>query len=340
MFIGPISPVFVQNQAPNPGRRIIRSASIPCRPCCPRAVSNQDHQSPTAWRDGGIDAIAWPLETQSRNEVLIVQSKYFDQQPTEKDLARFQEAKAALNGSLEDFQTWLDSCRDELHELYRRLRDERRRHRYVIIAPCRFDAGTKRALQRADIEVYDVDMLANLERNYTQGRTPLIDEIRLAYATPPRVIAEAHGIKVWVFTVSARALKHSKKSVRAKGGYTALTGPRFRGWGAVPWRRSGRRKRFLTKPCAACPSAIRPSWRSWRWPRAWPGFLICRPACQSANTIRARRVVVSAYSSSFRLSFARAIWTTARALWFNLRPQALWSQPAQRHPPARTTPTA
>jgi hypothetical protein len=131
------------------------------------------------WRDGGIDAIAWPLENQSRNEVLVVQSKYFGQQPTEKDLARIQEAIAALNGSLEEFQAWLESCRDELHAPYRRLRDERRRHRYVIIAPCRFDWGTKRTLQRAGIEVHDVDMLGNLERNYTEGRTPRLDEIRI-----------------------------------------------------------------------------------------------------------------------------------------------------------------
>jgi hypothetical protein len=90
------------------------------------------------WRDGGIDAIAWPLENQNRNEVLIVQSKYFGQPPTKKDLERFQGAIQALNGPLDDFQNGLAGCRDELHGLYRRLREERRR-RYILISPSRFE---------------------------------------------------------------------------------------------------------------------------------------------------------------------------------------------------------
>ena len=40
-------------------------------------------------KDGGIDVIAWPIECQSRKEVLVVQSKYFRQPPTEKELERY-----------------------------------------------------------------------------------------------------------------------------------------------------------------------------------------------------------------------------------------------------------
>jgi hypothetical protein len=158
------------------------------------------------WRDGGIDAIAWPLENQSRNEVLIVQSKYFGQPPTKKDLERFQGAIQALNGPLDDFQNWLAGCRDDLHRLYRRLREERRRHRYILITPSRFKSGQKRFLLARGIEVHDTDILANLERNYTEGRTPRLDEFRIASATPPRKVADANGTSVWIFTVSAREL--------------------------------------------------------------------------------------------------------------------------------------
>lgn len=156
------------------------------------------------WRDGGIDVIAWPIETQSRKEVLVVQSKYFRQPPTSKEIERFQEAIAALNGSLADFQTWLGSCRDELHRPYRNLREERRRHRYIIIAPCRFDGAMKRSLRGKGIEVHDADLLSNVERNYSEGRTPRLDEIRISNTSPPRQIAEADGTRVWVFTASAR----------------------------------------------------------------------------------------------------------------------------------------
>lgn len=157
-------------------------------------------------QDGGLDAIAWPLENQSHNRIFVVQSKYYDQQPTAKDLARFREAIEALNGSLNEFQDWLASCRDDLHGLYRKLREDRKRHRYVLIAPCRFDWTDKRTLERIGVEVHDIEMLTKLERNYTEGRTPRLDEIRMQSATPPKIIAEANGTKVWLFTALAREL--------------------------------------------------------------------------------------------------------------------------------------
>jgi hypothetical protein len=157
-------------------------------------------------KDGGIDVIAWPLEIQSRKEVLVVQSKYFRQPPTEKELQRFQGAIAALNGSLDDFQTWLGTCREELHRSYRNLRDERRRHRYILIAPCRFDGALGRSLRRKNIEVHDADILANLERIYSVGKTPRLDEIRIPGASPLWRVADTDGIGVWVFTAPAREL--------------------------------------------------------------------------------------------------------------------------------------
>lgn len=158
------------------------------------------------WKDGGIDIIAWPLENQSRNNVLVVQSKFFGQPPTLSDVQRFQDAIVALNGPLDYFQTWLETCRDELHGRYRRLRDERRRHRYVLIAPCRFTSGFKRRLRKQRIEVHDTDILSNLERNYSEGRTPRLDEIRLSGVSSPRLISEAGRTRVWTFTVPAREL--------------------------------------------------------------------------------------------------------------------------------------
>lgn len=158
------------------------------------------------WRDGGIDAVAWPLERRGRDEVLIIQSKYFGQEPTESDLARFREAVEALNGPLADFHNWLNECRDDLHALYRRLRDERRRHRYIIIAPCRFGSQFRRSLRHERIEVHDLDVLANLERNYSEGRTPRLEELRISSASAPRRIAEATNTRVWIFTVTAKEL--------------------------------------------------------------------------------------------------------------------------------------
>ena len=156
--------------------------------------------------DGGIDVVAWPLENQTRTDVLVVQSKYFGASPTTKDIRRFQDAVTAINGPLSDFQGWLNDCRDDLHPLYRKLRDLRNRNRYIFIAPCRFDGACKRSLQRDRIEVHDADILSNLERNYIEGRTPRLDELRLAGASTPRQIADGNGTRVWVFTVPAREL--------------------------------------------------------------------------------------------------------------------------------------
>jgi hypothetical protein len=158
------------------------------------------------WRDGGIDAIAWPLEKHGRDELLVIQSKYFGQEPTEGDLKRFREAVQAINGPLADFHEWLESCREELHLLYRRLRDERRRLRYIIIAPCKFSSSFKRHLRHEGIEVHDLDVLESLERNYAEGRTPRLEELRISSATAPRLIAGADRTRVWIFTITAREL--------------------------------------------------------------------------------------------------------------------------------------
>jgi hypothetical protein len=156
--------------------------------------------------DGGIDVIAWPIETQSRNEVLVLQSKYFWQAPSAQDLRSFETAVSALQGPIDEFHAWLGKCRVELHATYRRLREERRRHRYIVIAPCRFDAGRKRGYRDNNIEVHDVETLGNLERNFTQGRTPRLDELRIPVTSAPRRVAEAAGTRVWIFTAAARAL--------------------------------------------------------------------------------------------------------------------------------------
>ncbi len=157
-------------------------------------------------KDGGIDVIAWPIESQSRKEVLVIQSKYFQQPPTAKEVKRFQQAIAALNGSLSEFQTWLATCRDELHRSYQNLRSERRRHRYLLITPSRLNGANRYSLERSNIEVHDVDVLTNLERIYSAGKTPRLDEIRLSGTSAPRRIADADGISVWIFTVPARQL--------------------------------------------------------------------------------------------------------------------------------------
>lgn len=156
--------------------------------------------------DGGIDAIAWPLDNQARNEVLVLQSKFFGQPPSDRDLSRFEQAITAFQGSHECFQKWLETCREDLHALYRRLREERRRHRYVIIAPCRFEGWQKRSLRNQGIQVHDTDLLTNLERIYVAGKTPRLDEIRITSASAPRAISEANGTRVWIFTVGAREL--------------------------------------------------------------------------------------------------------------------------------------
>jgi hypothetical protein len=157
-------------------------------------------------KDGGIDVIVWPLEIQSKKEVLVVQSKYFQQPPTEMELLRFQRAIDSLNGSLDQFQSWLGTCRDELHQPYRKLREQRQRHRYILIAPCQLKYTLRRSLQRKNIEVHDADFLANLERIYSVGKTPRLDELRIQGASPLRRVDESGGVGVWIFTAPAREL--------------------------------------------------------------------------------------------------------------------------------------
>lgn len=156
--------------------------------------------------DGGIDAIAWPLEKQGQDDILVLQSKFFGQPPTDNDLRRFVEAVEALNGPYDNFLTWLASCRVELQPIYRRLRSDRRRCRYILIAPCELEAPQRRLLQTSDIEVHDSSVLSKLERNYSEGRTPRLNEFRISDASKPQKIADGDDTKVWIFTAPAREL--------------------------------------------------------------------------------------------------------------------------------------
>ena len=90
-----------------------------------------------------------------------------------------------------------------------------------------------------------------------------------------------------------------------------------------------------SEACAVCPSASRPSWRSWQWPRVWPGFWICRPACRSRRDRRGLRAGMSV-SCSLVIYCPRHHHDGAgfQCRRFSLRRQAGWSKPVRRHPPA------
>ena len=160
-------------------------------------------------RDGGIDVIAWPVQSHSRKDVLVVQSKYYRQPLTERDLDRFADAVAALRGPQAGFQAWLGTCRVELHRSYRNLREEHRRHRYIVITPSRLHPSLRRSLRARHIEVHDIEVLSNLERNYAEGRTPRLDEIRLSRVSPPQRVSSSDGAAVFVFTAPLRELGRS-----------------------------------------------------------------------------------------------------------------------------------
>ena len=154
--------------------------------------------------DGGIDAIAWPLESQTLNQVLVLQSKFFRRPPTENEISRFQEAIAAMHGPLTDFRSWLDTCRPDLHSCYQRLRECHKRHRYILISPADFDYAYVQTLRKHRIEAQDASALDKLERNHSQGKTPRLDEIRINGTSPPKCIAAGRGTRVWLFTAPVR----------------------------------------------------------------------------------------------------------------------------------------
>jgi len=67
---------------------------------------------PDGKKDGGIDAVAWPLPNQTLDHVLVIQSKFYGKSPTIKDIQRFEEAIGAIQGSPTQFNPHLP---DMLH---------------------------------------------------------------------------------------------------------------------------------------------------------------------------------------------------------------------------------
>lgn len=157
-------------------------------------------------RDGGIDAIAWPLTDRAKETVFVVQSKFYAASPTGKDLRKFMQAVDAIRGDRDEFRDWLDTCRPELHPIYRKVREARDRCRFVLVAPARIDPSMRRKLLWKDIEIHDSMALATLERSFSQGRTPRLDEITLKGASRPIRVSETSQTTMWVFTVPAHQL--------------------------------------------------------------------------------------------------------------------------------------
>lgn len=157
-------------------------------------------------RDGGIDVIAWPLTDRARETVFVVQSKFFAASPTPADLDRFLAAHKAIYGSRAEFLDWLDTCRVELQPVYRRLRDARDRCQFRILTPAHITDKIRRRCERKGIEVHDRAVLTALEKSYSQGRTPRLDEIVLKGASRPVRISQTKQAATWIFTVLAHQL--------------------------------------------------------------------------------------------------------------------------------------
>ena len=155
-------------------------------------------------KDGGIDAIAWPLPNQTLDHVLVIQSKFYGQSPTIKDIERFEEAIVAIHGSPKQFNEWLGTCRPELHSDYESLRRFRKRNRYVLITPAKLNSSEAYRCRKNEIEIHDADAIDKLERDHREGKTPRMEEIRINGTTKQKCIASCKGTKVWIFTAPVR----------------------------------------------------------------------------------------------------------------------------------------
>ena len=155
-------------------------------------------------KDGGIDAIAWPLPNQTLDHVQVLQSKFYRQSPSDKDIERFSQAVRAIKGPLDQFRAWLTTCRPELHTRYENLRKSSKRNRYILISPAKIHPYDISKLKGQGIETQDAFAINKLERNHAQGKTPRLEEIRIKGTSQPKCIATGNGTRVWLFTAPVR----------------------------------------------------------------------------------------------------------------------------------------
>lgn len=159
--------------------------------------------------DGGIDAVALPLEDIAKDTIFVVQSKFYSKSPTKEDVKRFVDAVRAIRGTKTDYLEWLSTCRDPLHSVYDKVRDARKRCRFVITTPCNIDSRLTRQLRKNRIEVCDARSLTSLVKTYAAGRTPRLDSLVLKTHIPPRVISENPRVRVHIFTVKVNELSRA-----------------------------------------------------------------------------------------------------------------------------------
>jgi hypothetical protein len=152
-------------------------------------------------KDGGFDVVAWPQPDLDDSNAYVIQSKYFKSAPSMGQISRFLGAVNAILGPRPQFDDWIESVRDDVVNTYERLRDRRRKVKFVLLTTGRLNSKHRKRLERIGIHVNDREDIQRLHDFYLQGQTPRVDSLTLRANSRILPIKETHNERLLLFSV-------------------------------------------------------------------------------------------------------------------------------------------
>lgn len=154
--------------------------------------------------DGGIDAIGYPPDDRRDLPIVIIQSKYYKGNVSNKALKSFFLAvKAFKTSSSKDFEAWLDNVkRKNLSNVYREIWQRKRKIEFVIVTSGELEIDVKMQARKLDVKIEDKGRISSIFQDMVQGKAPRPEEIKLTSFSKliPVLKNESHNM----FVMSAR----------------------------------------------------------------------------------------------------------------------------------------
>lgn len=159
-------------------------------------------------KDGGFDAIAWPLPGLNEDDIYVIQSKYYtaNQSVTDKDLDRFISAIDAMLAPRDVFDEWIETVKDNLIIHYEKLRKKRDKIKFVVITTGQLKQGLVEELNKRSVMVCGRDSIERLYGFYMQGQTPRVHSLKLGLASPLVSVTQTKKVKMWIFATPLKEL--------------------------------------------------------------------------------------------------------------------------------------
>lgn len=124
--------------------------------------------------DGGIDAIARPMDIAADDKIFLIQAKYYRKTVPDKTLNSFFRAVNAFrkNATRQEFNEWLEPVRRNLKDKYTKIWNRRERVQFVLVTSGNLSPNIKSRLSRNSVSRVEKSKVNDIFLDMIRGKSP------------------------------------------------------------------------------------------------------------------------------------------------------------------------